>query len=71
MEKNNFPEIKFCTECGDSLENFCFSAISKDINSVKDQLEECKKREKFNGEFCSKYFIAKEFEMIEPDDNEL
>ena len=51
-------KIVFCTECGEQLENFCFSSGIKDINAVRQNLLQCKKSGKFVGEFCSKLFIA-------------
>jgi hypothetical protein len=51
------PEI-FCTECGATLENFCFSAGAEDLGAIRKTLAQCKKQGRFSGEFCSKLFIA-------------
>ena len=51
------PEI-FCTECGTSLKNFCFSAGVKDIEAIKKTLAQCQKDGKSDGRFCAKLFIG-------------
>lgn len=48
----------FCTECGEFLENFCFSSGAEDINAIKKTLAQCKKDGKFVGDFCAKLFIV-------------
>jgi hypothetical protein len=51
------PEI-FCTECGATLENFCFSDGANDIAAIRKTLAQCRKQGRFTGDFCSKLFIA-------------
>lgn len=48
----------FCTECGEVLENFCFSNTAHDTDALKKNLAQCKKSGKFVGEFCAKLFIT-------------
>lgn len=50
----------FCTECGEELDEFCFSDKSKDKGKVYKNHEKCLKTGKFSGEFCSKMFISSE-----------
>jgi hypothetical protein len=63
------PGILFCTECGASLENFCFSKDAESIKDIKANLARCKHSGKFDGEFCSKLFIASDFEPLPTDSN--
>ena len=51
-------KIIFCTQCDAELENYCFQNSSNDIEAIKMNLVQCKKKGKFTGEFCSKLFIA-------------
>jgi hypothetical protein len=48
----------YCTECGATLENFCFSSGADDIAAIRKTLAQCKKKGRFSGDFCSKLFIA-------------
>jgi hypothetical protein len=48
----------YCTECGATLENFCFSSAAEDLEAVRKTLAQCRKQGKFSGDFCSKLFIA-------------
>jgi len=48
----------FCTRCGETLENFCFSALADDLEAVRKTLAQCKEQGRFSGDFCSKLFIA-------------
>lgn len=55
----------YCTECGEQLENFCFSEDVDNIETVRKQHEKCKNSDRFKGDQCSKLFIA---QQIEPTD---
>jgi hypothetical protein len=48
----------YCTECGATLENFCFSTGAEDLGAIRRTLAQCRKQGKFSGDFCSKLFIA-------------
>lgn len=48
----------YCTECGTTLENFCFDRTAEDLQAIRKTLAQCKKQGRFSGEFCSKLFIA-------------
>lgn len=50
-------DIKFCTECGDVLEDFSVSDQAKNPNAVIENFHNCKKTGKFKGEICSKIYI--------------
>jgi hypothetical protein len=56
--------VVFCTQCGEELENFCFSARSDDIAAIRRSLAQCKKEGRFVGEYCAKLFVA---EGADPD----
>ena len=56
-KKKTWPE-DFCTECGDSLEDFCFSPTANDLEAVRKMFASCKKKHKFTGGHCAKLFIA-------------
>ena len=48
----------FCTECNETLDDFCFDDEAMNKNAVKKKHLQCVKSGKFNGEFCSKIFIS-------------
>lgn len=50
--------LSFCTECGPELQDFCFGELVNDLEAVRKIHAQCLRTEKFNGEFCSKLFIA-------------
>jgi len=56
-ERPTAEEI-FCTECGATLENFCFSENAEDLGAIRKTLAQCRKQGRFTGDFCSKLFIA-------------
>ncbi len=56
----------FCTECGATLENFCFSGAADDVESIRKTLAQCRKQGRFSGDFCSKLFIAHPEAASEP-----
>jgi hypothetical protein len=58
----------YCTECGATLENFCFSSAADDLAAVRKTLAQCRKQGKFSGDFCSKLFIAHPEALSDPDE---
>lgn len=50
-------DLKFCTECGEALEDFAVSTDAEDQKSVIENYHNCKKTGKFKGDVCSKMFI--------------
>jgi hypothetical protein len=50
--------VVYCTQCGEELENFCFSPDADDIKSIEKRHANCKKTGKFKGEICSRLYIA-------------
>ncbi|HUI10072.1 MAG TPA: hypothetical protein VL221_07070 [Bacteroidota bacterium] len=64
------PRSVYCTECGATLENFCFSAGANDLDAVRKTLAQCRKQGKFSGEFCSKLFIAHPDAALEGEDGQ-
>ena len=57
--------IKFCTECGEELENF--SIEGHDLEMIKRKFHHCKTSGKFKGDVCSKLFILNQNDD-DPDD---
>jgi hypothetical protein len=76
MKKDNDEEQKviFCTECGDKLDNFCFTDSASDVDAVKKHMEGCKREGRYKGDMCSRMFIAddKNFDQLPsiPKDDE-
>ncbi|MBI4811373.1 MAG: hypothetical protein HY800_08050 [Ignavibacteriales bacterium] len=60
----------YCTECGDKLEDFCFSEDAKNLEVIRKHHEVCKKVKRFKGDQCSRLFIAEPTEPIGPTDVE-
>lgn len=62
--------VIFCTECGETIENFCLSHGADDLHAIRKTLAQCKRSGRFTGDFCSKLFIAhpEAFEGPDPDD---
>lgn len=54
----------YCAECGDKLEDFCFSEDAKKPEVIRKHHEVCKKTNRFKGEQCSRLFIAEPSEPI-------
>ena len=44
------PDVLFCTECGATLDEFCFSSTAKDIKAIRENFARCKHSGKFQGE---------------------
>ncbi len=64
--------VKFCTECGEELEDFSVSDNSSTEAALK-QHHNCRKTGKFNGDMCSRVFITKydeeeKFDSLEDSD---
>ena len=51
-------EVLFCTQCGATLDEFCFSEDAGNLDAVKANFARCKHTGKFNGELCAKVYIA-------------
>ncbi|MBA4312124.1 MAG: hypothetical protein C0417_05800 [Chlorobiaceae bacterium] len=56
--KKNNSSNRYCTECGETLDDYCFSKDVNNIEAIKQHHEQCKKTKKFNGDVCSRLFIA-------------
>ncbi|MCX8056835.1 MAG: hypothetical protein N3F03_04405 [Ignavibacteria bacterium] len=50
-------DIKFCTECGDALEDFSVSEQADNPDAVIENFHNCKKTGKFKGDVCSKMYM--------------
>jgi hypothetical protein len=57
----------FCTECGEKLDDFCFTDDAANIESVRRHHQGCKKTGKFKGEMCSRLFIASDDPGVIPE----
>jgi len=66
--RENEDKPLFCTECGEKLEDFCFSDEAENLKILRKHHEHCKKTNKFNGEQCAKLFIAEPTEPTDIDD---
>ncbi len=51
-------KVVFCTECGDKLNEFCFTESASDVDAVKKHMEGCKREGRYKGDMCSRVFIA-------------
>jgi len=51
-------KVVFCTECGDKLNEFCFTESASDVEAVKKHMEGCKREGRYKGDVCSRLFIA-------------
>jgi hypothetical protein len=59
VEKGDFfSSYNFCTECGESLDNFSLTEDSADEKAVRENHKKCVSTKKFKGDFCSKLFIT-------------
>lgn len=65
QESKGMQSIKplFCTTCNKELDIFWLMPQATDPEAVRKNHEECVKAGRFNGEFCSKMFIAGEYEI--------
>jgi hypothetical protein len=63
--KKEMQSIKplFCTTCNKELDIFWLTPQATDPEAVRKNHEECVKLGRFNGEFCSKMFIAGEYKI--------
>lgn len=64
-----FVQSKFCTECGEELEDFTFDKDAADQETVKNRYHKCKETGKFKGDICSRMFINNLEEEHLPDDD--
>jgi hypothetical protein len=61
-------DIKFCTACEEELEDFSLSSMVNNLDVIQKNHENCKKIGKFNGEMCSRLFIAKKVSDFFPEE---
>lgn len=59
----------FCTECGEKLEDFCFSREVSDLDALRSHHETCKRKNKFKGDSCARLFIARPFDPSSLDES--
>lgn len=55
--EQEISDIKFCTECGDALEDFSVSEQADNPKDVIENFHNCKKTGKFKGDVCSKMYM--------------
>ncbi len=60
-------DVIFCTECDNQLEVFGIENGSFDVESVRQNFNNCKATGKFKGDVCSKLFIISEIENSEDE----
>ncbi len=56
-QKVKSPRI-FCTECGESLEEFWRDDGAGDIKAIIQRMAHCKAEGRFHGHFCARLWIA-------------
>lgn len=64
-----FETSRFCTECGEELENFTFDQEASDGETAKRRFHNCKETGKFKGDICSRMFINNLEEEHLPEDD--
>lgn len=67
-EETKKEKVMYCTECGETLENYCFTEDVSDIEAIKTHHENCKSTQKFKGDYCSRVFIAEPTAPPETED---
>ncbi len=55
--KKQSPRI-FCTECGETLEDFWREDGAGDIKAIIQRMAHCKAEGRFHGHFCARLWIA-------------
>jgi len=66
VSKKGFNEkTKYCTECGEELNDYCFNEKVDNLESIREHHQNCKKTKKFKGDQCSKLFIAEQIDPAE------
>jgi hypothetical protein len=55
--KSQSPRI-FCTECGETLEDFWREDGAGDIKAIVQRMARCKAEGRFHGHFCARLWIA-------------
>jgi hypothetical protein len=48
----------FCTQCGESLDNFWLELESGNLKEVIHRMAKCKAEGRFHGNFCARLWIA-------------
>lgn len=66
-----FKSSRFCTECGQDLDDFAFNPKLCSSEAAQKQHENCKQTGKFNGDICSRVFITKLNEEDIPSEDDL
>lgn len=49
---------RYCTRCGEELENFCFSPDADNLDALRVAALRCQLNGKAEGKVCAKVFIA-------------
>jgi hypothetical protein len=57
VEPEQQSEIKFCTNC-DDMDNLAVSTEADDIEKIKDRFRNCEQVGRFDGDICSRLFVA-------------
>jgi hypothetical protein len=48
----------FCTECGESLQNYWLDDGTSDVKAIIQRMARCKAEGRFHGNFCARLWIA-------------
>ncbi|MEI7811597.1 MAG: hypothetical protein WCJ01_04125 [Ignavibacteria bacterium] len=68
MRDELISSSRFCTECGEELDEYSLDNKSVDSKLAKLRHENCKKTGKFKGDLCSRVFISDFTEYQIPND---
>lgn len=52
------PPRIFCTECGESLQNFWLQDGASNVPAIIQRMARCKAEGRFHGHFCARLWIA-------------
>jgi hypothetical protein len=61
MKRSSQKDVRvFCTECGETLDEFWLDKSSTDVKGIIQRMAQCKAEGRFHGHFCSRLWIAGE-----------
>lgn len=61
MKRSSQKAVRvFCTECGQTLDDFWLDKSSTDVKGTIQRMAQCKAEGRFHGHFCSRLWIAGE-----------
>jgi hypothetical protein len=58
MKRTKKQPRVFCTQCGESLQNFWLEDSANDVKALVQRMARCKAEGRFHGKFCARLWIA-------------